>query len=130
MGSTKVLIADDHEVIRTGVRLLLDTDGFEVVAEATNGQIAIDLTAEHSPDIVIMDVDMPQLDGIEATRRLKEAHPEARVLILSAESRETLTEEVQAAGAAGLVDKYSCVEELPRALGALLNGQNWFPVRV
>ncbi len=129
MGSTKVLIADDHEVIRTGVRLLLDTDDFEVVAEAPNGLVAIDLTVEHSPDIVIMDVDMPYLDGIEATRRLKEANPDARVLILSAESRHTLAEEVQAAGAAGLVDKYCCVEELPRALGALRNGECWFPVR-
>ncbi len=109
--------------------MLLGTELFEVVAEAPNGQVAIDLTAAHSPDIVIMDVDMPHLDGIEATRRLKEANPDARVLILSAESRATLTEEVQAAGAVGLVDKYSCVEELPRALGALLNGQCWFPLR-
>ncbi len=92
--SIRILLADDHGVLRAGLRAMLETEpDIEVVAEAEDGKEALYLTGEHQPDIVILDIGMPGLDGIEATRRFKERSPQTKVLILSMYEEESLLRE-------------------------------------
>ena len=79
----KVLLADDHQILREGIRRGLEAAGEEVVAEASNGEEAVDLARRHQPDVVLMDLSMPVVDGIEATRRITAEFPNVRVLVLT-----------------------------------------------
>ena len=117
MSDIRVLIVDDHAILRDGIRSLLERqDGITVVAEASNGREALDRVAEFRPDIVLMDVAMPVMDGLEATRRLKETHPEVRVLILTQHDSQEYVAPLLQAGASGYVLKRSGGREVVTAI--------------
>ena len=103
--SLRLLLADDHPLIREGLRSSLADQGFTVVAEAEDGKTAVDLALEHRPDVVVMDIGMPELDGLEATRRILRARPTARVLVLTAHDDEDMRQAAKDAGAMGYVVK-------------------------
>lgn len=113
----RILIADDHDLIREGLRTILAcTEDATVVGEARSGLEAIDLTAELEPDVVLMDVTMPEMDGIEATRAIKGRWPDVRVIIISiAEDKGSILEAVRA-GASGYISKSASLDEIRRAI--------------
>ena len=120
----RLLIADDHAVVRTGLRHLVATfDGVELVGTATNGDEAVTLCAEHGPDVVLMDLEMPVLAGIEATRRIVEAEPGVAVVVLTSFSdREQILRALDA-GAIGYLLKDAEPAELERAVRAAARGE-------
>jgi DNA-binding NarL/FixJ family response regulator len=124
MDNIRILIADDHRLIRQGIRAMLDHEAdMEVVAEAADGPTAVEMAGRLAPDVVVMDVNMPDMDGVEATRRIRGANPEARIVALSAYSDSRSASEMLRAGAAGYVLKTAPVEELTAALRAIVGGQ-------
>ena len=119
----QILIADDHGVLRAGLRTLLNAEpNLEVIAEASDGNDVLRLASELRPDIVLLDISMPGPGGIEVTRRLKEALPELRVLILTAHEDESLLREAVQAGAAGYIIKRAVESELINAIHAVWRG--------
>ena len=121
--SIRILIADDHGVLRAGLRALLsDEPDLEVVGEAPDGQMALRLADELRPDIVLLDVNMPGLGGVEVAQRLKETLPNLRVLILTAHEDESLLREAIHAGAAGYIVKRAVESELINAIHAVSHG--------
>jgi DNA-binding NarL/FixJ family response regulator len=131
MKPMRILIADDHELFRRGVAAeLTQVQGWVVAAEATNGRDAVALAASLKPDIVILDLTMPELNGLEAARQIVSADPAARVLILTAHESEQLVREVLSAGAQGYVLKSDAGRTLITALQALLAGGSFFTSNV
>ncbi|HEY0801908.1 MAG TPA: response regulator transcription factor [Steroidobacteraceae bacterium] len=131
MNPVRILIADDHELFRRGVAAeLTQVSGWTVVAEATNGRDAVALAAELKPDIVVLDLTMPELNGLEAARRIVSAEPSARIIILTAHESEQLVREVLSAGAQGYVLKSDAGRILVTALQALLDGRSFFTSNV
>jgi two-component system response regulator NreC len=121
--SIRILIADDHGVIRAGLRALLeDVPDMKVVGEASDGGEAIAKTVELKPDIVLMDLSMPNISGIEATRQLSQGEPNVRILILTVHEDEGLLKEVIRAGAAGYVVKRAAQEDLIHAIRVVARG--------
>ena len=121
----RVLLAEDHAVVRGGLlQLLGDIDDFEVVGAATGGEEAVTLAAEHKPDVVLMDLEMPDLDGIEATRRIRAADPEVNVVVLTAFSDRRRILDAIDAGAVGYLLKDAEPEELIRGLEAAARGES------
>lgn len=119
----RTLIADDHGVMRAGLRAILeDEPELEVVGEAANGEEALHLAGKYLPDIVLLDIGMPGMDGIEVTRRLVKLSPQIRVLILSVYEDESLLREALKAGASGYVVKRGVEEELISAIRAVSRG--------
>jgi two-component system response regulator NreC len=119
----RILIADDHGVLRAGLRALLNTEPeLEVVGEAANGDEALRLTKALQPDVVLMDISMPGLGGIEATRRLLELQPDLRVLILTVHEDRALLQEALRVGAAGYILKRAAESELVDAIHAVERG--------
>jgi DNA-binding NarL/FixJ family response regulator len=122
----RILIADDHPVFRFGLRTLLQAEpGFDVVGEATSGEQAIELAASLEPDIILMDINMPGLNGIEATRRILRDRPHIGVLIITMFDDDTLFAAVRA-GARGYLLKGAEGEETLRAIRAVANGEAIF----
>lgn len=120
----QVLLADDHRMIREGIRALLEREeDIEVIGEAADGREAVRLTAQLCPDVVIMDVSMPMLNGIEATRQIRRDCPDARVLILTVHEGEDYVARLLAAGASGYIIKRAASEELISAVRAVFRGQ-------
>lgn len=123
MTALRVVLADDHEMVRTGMRALLDaTPGVEVVGEARDGAEAIDRAAELRPDVLVMDVSMPVLDGAAATERLAREHPAVKVLVLTAHDDRAHLTRLLEAGAAGFVLKRAAADELVRAIRVVADG--------
>lgn len=121
--SIRVLIADDHEIVRKGVRLLLDAEpGIEVVGEASDGAEAVRVTAELNPDVVVMDISMPEMNGIEATSAIRVSSPDVNVVGLTMHSDERYFFEMLKAGAAGYVVKGGAPHELVDAIEAAARG--------
>ena len=119
----RVLLADDHAMLREGIRLSLEAMGdMVVVAEAEDGASAVQQTDETRPDVVVLDVTMPQLNGLEALRQIKRAHPDLPVLILSMHDNETYVLQALQAGASGYVLKRSAARELASAIRAVHAG--------
>jgi DNA-binding NarL/FixJ family response regulator len=119
----RILIADDHGLIRAGLRALLeDVPDMEVVGEAGDGLAVLRLAAELQPDIVLMDISMPGLNGIEATRRLGEISPQARVLALTVHEEEGMLREMIRAGAYGYIIKRAVESELINAIHVIAQG--------
>jgi DNA-binding NarL/FixJ family response regulator len=129
--TARIVIADDHEMVRRGlVATLADVGHWTVVAQANNGREAAELVGTHKPDIAILDLSMPELNGLDATRRILAVRPETCVLILTAHESEQLVREVLAAGARGYVLKSDAGRVLVRAVEALLEGQTFFTSKV
>lgn len=119
----RVLIAEDHAEVRKGLRLLLDFENdMEVIAEAANGDEAVQLAREYQPSAVIMDICMPGINGIEATRQILKEHPETRVLIISNVGDENTIDDALACGALGYISKQSSLLDVPNALRELSKG--------
>ena len=119
-----VLLADDQELVRSGFRLILElADGIEVVGEAADGQEAVRLAKELQPDVVLMDVRMPELDGIEATRRLRQAGVDARVLVLTTFDLDEYVYGAIRAGASGFLLKDAPREQLVTAVRTVARGE-------
>jgi DNA-binding NarL/FixJ family response regulator len=117
MPDIRVLVVDDHAILRDGIRSLLERQaGITVVGEASNGQEALVGVGELQPDIVLMDVAMPGMDGLEATRRIRETHPEVKVLILTQHDNREYIEPLLQAGASGYVLKRSGGREVVMAI--------------
>lgn len=126
--SIRVIIADDHGIVRQGLRSLLEhTDemDFQVVAEAENGRRVIQLCREEQPDIVIMDVTMPELNGIEATRRIVRGHSKSKVFALSVHIRRDFVLNMLNAGACGYLLKEGLFDELLGAMKTILAGETY-----
>ena len=123
----RILLADDHEVVRCGLRALLEMHpGWEVCGEAADGRAAVDLAQKLSPDIVVMDISMPQLNGFEATRQILERTRGIEVLVLSVDGSEKMVRQVIGAGARGYVLKSDAGRDLVAAVGALLRHEEFF----
>jgi DNA-binding NarL/FixJ family response regulator len=121
--SIRVLIADDQSLVRAGFRLVLENDaGIEVVGEASNGHQAVDSAARLRPDVVLMDIRMPELDGIAATRRITERHP-ARVLVLTTYDLDEYVYDALQAGASGFLLKDTPPTQLIEGIRAVAEGE-------
>lgn len=119
----RILIVDDHGLMRAGLRAVLeDEPDLQVVGEGEHGEEAIRMTGELQPDLVLMDIGLPGMDGIEATRRLKRLDPQIRVLILTVYEEESLLREAIQAGASGYLLKRAAEEELVTAIRAVNRG--------
>ena len=123
---TRILLADDHSVVRHGFRRILDAqEDLEVVGEVSNGREAVEQAAALQPDVIIMDVTMPELNGIEATRRIAESVPRARVLALSMHRDSVYVREILRAGARGYLLKDSSESDLISAVRAVAQGEGY-----
>jgi DNA-binding NarL/FixJ family response regulator len=122
----RILLVDDHETVRQGLRLLIDREpDLEVIDEAGDGAQALESAALKTASIVVMDVSMPGMSGLVATRRLKELRPELRVVALTRHADQTFLQELLRAGASGYVLKQSAHAELFRAIRAVAGGQQY-----
>jgi two-component system response regulator NreC len=126
VGRIRVLIADDHALLREGLRALLAlSEDIEVVGEAADGLEALEKVPELKPDVVIMDIVMPRMNGLEATRLIRERHPESRVLILSMYDDHEYVVQIIQAGASGYVLKRVVTEDLVRAIHEVHAGESF-----
>ena len=126
MVKTRVLLAEDHTIVRKGLHALLDDEAeIEVVGEACDGREAVDMAAQLRPDVVLMDITMPALNGLEATRQIKERFPEIRVLVLTRHSDKEYIYQILRAGGSGYVVKQAAPEELIAAIWAVCRGETY-----
>jgi DNA-binding NarL/FixJ family response regulator len=123
---TRVLVCDDHQLLRQALRRALEDSGFEVVAEAGDGEEAVRLVTILRPDVVVMDVTMPVLDGIEATRRIHAATGEAKVLVLTMHDEDALRVKALRAGAVGFMTKDSAMQEVVETVKRVAAGDTVF----
>jgi len=123
MAKIRVVLAEDHTIVRKGLRALLkDVEDIKVVGEAADGREAVQLTSEILPDVVVIDISMPLLNGLEATRRITERHPEVNVVVLTVHSNEEYILRTFQSGAVGYLVKASAPAELVRAIRAANQG--------
>ncbi len=126
MANVRILLADDHAMLRDGVRMVLESHpGFEVVGTADNGRDAVRLAEELQPDIAVVDVAMPELNGLEATRAIRNTSPETAIVVLSMHEGEEYLREALRAGAAGYVLKRAAAKELVGAINAVRRGDKY-----
>jgi DNA-binding NarL/FixJ family response regulator len=126
-GSIRILLADDHELVRKGIRTLLEAQtGREVCGEASNGRDAVKLAARLNPNIAVLDLEMPELNGLEATRQIKKGSPDIEVLIYSMHESEQLIREAIATGARAYVLKSDAGQHLVQAVEALSRHKPFF----
>jgi DNA-binding NarL/FixJ family response regulator len=126
MTPVRVLLADDHALVRAGIRALLESlEGIAVVAEAGNGGEVLELARKHRPDVVLLDISMPGIGGLEASAQLKQELPEVRVVMLSMHANEEYVLQALRAGAVGYMLKDSATAELELALQAVMQGETY-----
>ena len=131
MTAAKILLADDHEIVRRGLRALLDgRPEWAVVGEAETGREAVEMAREVSPDVAILDIGMPELNGFEATRQILKAAPQTEVLILTMHESEQIVREVLDAGARGYVLKSDAGRDLVAAVEALCQHRTFFSSKI
>ena len=127
----RVMVVDDHSIVRVGLKQVLEQSGeFEVVGDAADGEEAVRVAAEVSPDVVVMDVMMPGKDGVEACREIMESAPDTRVVMLTASTEEAAVVEAVAAGATGYLQKETDRERLLAAVRGVYRGELLVPVEV
>src|SRR5438445_6556659 len=127
----RILVADDHQVVRTGLRALLESKtGWQVCAEAANGREAVEKAGQLKPDVAVLDIGMPLLNGVEATRQIRKLSPKTEVLILTMHDSEMLIQEVLEAGARGYILKDDADRNLIAAVGALGRHKPYLSSRV
>lgn len=121
-----VFLVDDHELVRTGIRRILeDVRGLKVVGEAVNGETAVQWCREHSADVILMDMNMPGIGGLEATRKILRVAPDARIIVLTVNSENPFPTKVMQAGAAGYLTKGSAPGEMIQAIRCVHAGQRY-----
>jgi DNA-binding NarL/FixJ family response regulator len=131
MNKTRILLADDHQLVRAGFRSLLkEIPSTQVVAEASDGREAIELVKKHRPDVVLMDVAMPHLNGLEAVARIRKEFPDTKVMILSMHANEEYVVQALRAGASGYLIKDAAVGELGQAIRAVMKGETYFSPQI
>lgn len=131
MGNFRILIADDHEVVRRGIRALIEQHvGWEICGEAVDGEDAVQKAGELRPDIALLDVGMPRLNGLDAARQILAAAPQTRVLILTMHESEQIVREVLEVGARGFLLKSDAARDLISAVRALEQRTTFFTSRV
>ncbi len=129
--SIKILLAEDHNIIREGIRALLEAQkGFTIVAEAADGRTAVKLARQHSPDVVIMDVSMPELNGMDATRQILRESSNVKVIALSMYSDKRFIKGMLAAGVSGYLLKNCVAAELISAIRLVIKGQNYLSPQI
>lgn len=128
--STRILVADDHEVVRKGLCALLARPGWHVCGEAADGREALKKASELKPDIIVLDVAMPNLNGLEATRQILRVNPKAKVLVLTLHDTSHVIHEALSAGAAGFVLKSDAARDLVAAVEALGQNKTYFTPKV
>ncbi|MCC5940389.1 MAG: response regulator transcription factor [Balneolaceae bacterium] len=127
MANIKVLLADDHKIVRDGIKLMLEPEvGIDVVAEANNGVEAIEKLKDVLIDIVIMDINMPEMDGITATKQIKKVYPDVKVLALTMSNDDLHIRQMIQAGASGYIMKSAGRVELKDAISSIMNGKHYF----
>jgi DNA-binding NarL/FixJ family response regulator len=127
----RILVADDHDIVRRGLtRLLEERAGWSVCAEAANGREAVELALEHRPAVAVLDLTMPELNGLEATRRIRQALPDTEVLIFTMHESEELVRNVLAAGARGYLLKSDAARQLVPAVESLAQRKPFFAGRI
>jgi DNA-binding NarL/FixJ family response regulator len=131
MTNLRLLIADDHAVVRAGLRALLESrKGWQVCAEAADGRDAVEKATKHKPDVIILDIGMPLLNGVEAARRIRKALPQSEILILTMHESDELVQQVVEAGARGYILKDEADRVLHAAIDALRQHKPYFSTRV
>lgn len=123
MDTIKLMLVDDHDVVRTGLRSFLETQpGFEVIAEAKDGLQALEKASETQPDIILMDITMPEMDGMEATLQLKNLYPDCQILVLTVHADKQYFMKMLSVGASGYLTKQAAADELVAAIQAIAAG--------
>src|SRR6056297_509966 len=127
MANVKILLADDHKIVRDGIKLMLEPQaGIDVVDEAENGEKALDILKDQFVDIVVMDINMPVMDGITATKKIKEKFPNVKVLALTMSNDDLHIRQMIQAGASGYIMKSAGRQELKEAINAIMDGKHYF----
>jgi DNA-binding NarL/FixJ family response regulator len=129
MPALKILIADDHEAVRKGIRRLLSShDNWEVLAEAVDGRDAVGKAAQFHPDVILLDVGMPNLNGFQAARRILSSAPETKVLMVTVNADKHSAQEARHVGAHGFISKIDVVRDLIHAIETIQSGHRFFPL--
>jgi two-component system response regulator EvgA len=123
----KAIVVDDHPFIRASVRMLLQQESIEVVAEADNGADALQLAREHAPDLIVLDIAMPKLDGLEVISRIMALEKPGKIVVLTSQSAIFYAMRCMKAGAAGFISKTDDLNELVKAIKAVMAGYTFFP---
>ncbi|AXQ47632.1 UvrY/SirA/GacA family response regulator transcription factor [Pseudomonas vlassakiae] len=127
----RVLVVDDHDLVRTGItRMLADIDGLQVVGEADSGESALKLARELKPDVVLMDVKMPGIGGLEATRKLLRSHPDIKVVAVTVCEEDPFPTRLMQAGAAGYLTKGAGLDEMVQAIRLAFAGQRYISPQI
>jgi DNA-binding NarL/FixJ family response regulator len=122
-----VLLAEDHTIVREGLHALLSADGgFSIVGDARTGSEAVKLAAKLQPDVILMDIAMPVLNGLEATRQILAANPSARVIVLSAHSDDEYVQRMRESGAVGFLEKQTSADVLTKAIREVMAGGSFY----
>ncbi|WP_347901152.1 response regulator transcription factor [Pseudomonas purpurea] len=124
---SSVLIVDDHPVIRAAVKMVLEQERFTVILEASTGVEAVQMIREHSPDLVILDLDIPNLDGLDVLSRIKASGASNRVLVFTAKAAQFYVSRCMREGALGYIAKTNDLQELRKAVQAIMNNYSYFP---
>ena len=126
MKPLRIIIADDHGLVRQGVKAVIESQrSWKLCGEADNGRAAVELARKHKPEIAVLDITMPELNGLDVTRQIKIDSPKTKVLILTMHDSEALADEVLLAGARGYLLKSDAAELLPKAIETLAAGKNF-----
>ena len=129
MPGLRILIADDHEAVRRGIRsLLTGHSGWEVLAEAVDGRDAVERASQLHPDVVLLDVGMPNMNGFQAAQKILKMAPETKVLMVTVNADKHTAQEAKHVGARGFISKVDVVRDLIRAVEAIQNGELFFPL--
>lgn len=122
----KILVVDDHDLVRTGIsRMLADVSGLQIVGEAASGEEALKMARELEPEVVLMDVKMPGIGGLEATRKLQRTNPEVRVIAVTVCEEEPFPSRLLQAGASGYITKGAALDEMVKAIRLVHSGQRY-----